>query len=214
MNRVDVDRMREGEALVRPERTIGKLRRGEKVVIAALGDSLTQGWMVRRGYVDFLREFLTARYPRVPLTMIRKGIPGDTADNGLYRLRYDILEYDPDCVFIQYAINDAFLGYTSRQFGNTIREMIEEIQADGDADIVLVTSSYIGDNADAELIGEFYDILTALGEEFRLPVAKVHEYWKKCIDAGTPYGTLVQYDLVHPTEAGYRLMAEAILELF
>jgi len=37
--------------MIRPERTIEKLKRGEKVIIAALGDSLTQGWMVRRGYV-------------------------------------------------------------------------------------------------------------------------------------------------------------------
>jgi len=200
--------------MIRPERTIAKLGRGEKTIIAALGDSLTQGWMVRRGYIDFLKDMLKERYPQPPLTMIRKGIPGDSADNGLYRLRYDILEYDPDCVLIQYAINDAFMGYTARQFRNTIREIIESIQADGDADIVLVTSSYIGDNADAEIIGEFYDQLAALGEEFRLPVARVHEYWKAKIDGGIDYGTLVQYDMVHPTEDGYRLMAEAILALF
>ena len=200
--------------MIRPERTIEKLRRGEKVVIAALGDSLTQGWMVRRGYIDFLRDMLKERYPQAHLSLIRKGIPGDSADNGLYRLRYDILEYNPDCVFVQYAINDAFMGYTARQFRNTIREIIEEIQADGDADIVLVTSSYIGDNADAGLVGEFYEQLAELGEQFRLPVARVHDYWKEKIDGGIDFGTLVQYDMVHPTEDGYRLMAEAILALF
>ncbi|MDQ1278359.1 MAG: acyl-CoA thioesterase [Thermodesulfobacteriota bacterium] len=123
------------------------------------------------------------------MTIVRKGIPGDTADNGLYRLCYDILEYNPDCVLIQYAINDAFMGYTSRQFRSTIQEIIEEIQADGDADIVLVTSSYIGDNADAEIIDEFHRQLEEIG-------------------------TLVQYDMVHPTEDGYRFMAEALVALF
>ena len=200
--------------MIRPERTIEKLKRGDKVVIAALGDSLTQGWMVRRGYVDFFKEMLKARYPASALTIVRKGIPGDSADNGLYRLRYDILEYDPDCVLIQYAINDAFMGYTSRQFRSTIQEIIEEIQADGDADIILVTSSFIGDNADAEIIGEFYRQLEELGGVFGLPVAMVHEYWKKRIDDGVDYRTLVQYDMVHPTEVGYRFMAEAILALF
>jgi len=200
--------------MLKPERTIEKLQRGDKVVIAALGDSLTQGWMVRRGYIHFLREMLKARYPASSLTIVPKGIPGDSADNGLYRLRYDILEYNPDCVLIQYAINDAFMGYTSRQFRNTIQEMIEEIQADGDADIVLVTSSYIGDNADAEIIGEFYRQLEELGGVFGLPVAMVHEYWKKRIDEGIDYGNLVQYDMVHPTEDGYRFMAEAIVALF
>jgi len=200
--------------VIRPQRTIEKLQRGDKVVIAALGDSLTQGWMVRRGYIDFLREMLKARYPTSALTIVPKGIPGDTADNGLYRLRYDILEYNPDCVFIQYAINDAFMGYTSRQFRSTIQEIIEEIKADGDADIVLVTSSYIGDNADAEIVGEYYRQLEELGGVFGLPVAMVHEYWKKRIDEGVDYRTLVQYDMVHPTEGGYRFMAEAIVALF
>jgi len=200
--------------MIRPQRTIEKLQRGDKVVIAALGDSLTQGWMVRRGYIDFLREMLKARYPTSALTIVPKGIPGDTADNGLYRLRYDILEYNPDCIFIQYAINDAFMGYTSRQFRSTIQEIIEEIQADGDADIVLVTSSYIGDNADAEIVGEYYRQLEELGGVFGLPVAMVHEYWKKRIDEGADYRTLVQYDMVHPTEGGYRFMAEAIVALF
>jgi len=200
--------------MIRPQRTIEKLQRGDKVVIAALGDSLTQGWMVRRGYIDFLREMLKARYSTSALTIVPKGIPGDTADNGLYRLRYDILEYNPDCVFIQYAINDAFMGYTSRQFRSTIQEIIEEIKADGDADIVLVTSSYIGDNADAEIVGEYYRQLEELGGVFGLPVAMVHEYWKKRIDEGVDYRTLVQYDMVHPTEGGYRFMAEAIVALF
>ena len=200
--------------MIRPQRTIEKLQRGDKVVIAALGDSLTQGWMVRRGYIDFLREMLKARYPTSALTIVPKGIPGDTADNGLYRLRYDILEYNPDCIFIQYAINDAFMGYTSRQFRSTIKEIIEEIQADGDADIVMVTSSYIGDNADAEIVGEYYRQLEELGGVFGLPVAMVHEYWKKRIDEGADYRTLVQYDMVHPTEGGYRFMAEAIVALF
>jgi len=200
--------------MIRPERTIEKLQRDDKVIIAALGDSLTQGWMVRRGYIYFLREMLKARYPQSALTIVPKGIPGDSADNGLYRLRYDILEYNPDCVFIQYAINDAFMGYTSRQFRSTIQEIIEEIQADGDADVILVTSSYIGDNADAEIIGEFYRQLEELGAVFGLPVAMVHEYWKKRIDEGADYRTLVQYDMVHPTEDGYRFMAEAIAALF
>ncbi|MDQ1278360.1 MAG: hydro protein [Thermodesulfobacteriota bacterium] len=47
--------------MVRPQRTIEKLQRGGKVVIAALGGSLTQGWMVRRGYIDFLKEMLKGR---------------------------------------------------------------------------------------------------------------------------------------------------------
>jgi lysophospholipase L1-like esterase len=53
-----------------------------------------------------------------------------------------------------------------------------------------------------------------LGEDYRIPVALVHEYWKTKITDGIPFESLVQYDGVHPTEEGYRLMAEAVMKLF
>jgi lysophospholipase L1-like esterase len=53
-----------------------------------------------------------------------------------------------------------------------------------------------------------------LGEDYRIPVVPVHEYWKKTIRDGILFESLVQYDGVHPTEEGYRLMAEAVMKLF
>ena len=37
---------------------------------------------------------------------------------------------------------------------------------------------------------------------------------KRRIREGILFGTLVQYDGVHPTEEGYRLMAEAVMSIF
>lgn len=199
--------------MIRPTATIEKFRSEKPVVIAALGDSLTQGWMVRRGFLNFLREMLLRLYPYASLTIINRGIPGDTADSGLYRLQRDILDAHPDCIFIQYALNDAFQGYTTRQFKETIREIIEKIQADGDADIVLVTSVLMDNPGDYAYALTFYGQLEDLAAEYRLPVVRVHAYWRKKVE-GQDFGALVQSDLVHPTELGYRYMAEAIAELF
>ncbi len=48
----------------KPDKTIGRLKSGEPLRIVALGDSLTQGWMVRRGYVDFLNDMIKAKFPK------------------------------------------------------------------------------------------------------------------------------------------------------
>jgi acyl-CoA thioesterase I len=200
--------------LIKPARTIDKLINGIPVTIAAVGDSLTQGWMVSKGYLDFLKEMLHTKYPKSEFKLINRGIPGDTADSGLHRLRWDVLHYNPDCVFIQYAINDAFSGFTEQQFKYYIKEMIDKIKGKGDADIVLITSGYIGDNDDNLQVERYYRQLEQLGQDYRIPVAKTHEYWKKKIRNGTLFGSLVQYDCVHPTEEGYRLMAETVMNLF
>jgi lysophospholipase L1-like esterase len=199
---------------MKPTRTIHNLSTGTPVTIVALGDSLTQGWMVSKGYIDYLEEMLHIKFPRNKLNLINSGIPGDTADSGLYRMKWDVLRYNPDCVFIQYALNDAFSGFTEQQFKRSIKGIIDNVRDNGDTDIVLITSVYIGDNDENRLVEGYYRQLEALGNEYRIPVVLTHEYWKKKIREGIVFGTLVQYDGVHPTEEGYLLMAEAVMSIF
>jgi lysophospholipase L1-like esterase len=170
--------------------------------------------MARKGYIDFLEEMLRGKYPDSRFSIIAKGVPGDTADFGLYRVDTDVLHQAPDCVFIQYAINDAGYGFTVSQFRNNIQGIIDKIRKAGDADIVLVTSGHIGDHGENHFAEEYYEQIEKLGKINGLPVARVHAYWKEQIAAGIDFRSLVQYDLVHPTVAGYRLMAEAIMKLF
>jgi len=195
----------------RPDKTIGRLKSGEPLRIVALGDSLTQGWMVRRGYVDFLNEMIKERFPNSRFVLVNLGIPGDTAEGGLYRLEYDVLGEKPDCVLIQFGLNDAFSGYSPDEYESLIEKIIEGIKKATDSEIILLTSSYIGDNSIAE---EFYRRLENLARKYDLPIAKVHSYWKKRISEDVEFRKLVQFDCVHPTEMGYMLMAEAIMELF
>lgn len=200
--------------ILKPDKTIEKLVSGVPVTMVAIGDSLTCGWMARKGYIDFLEEMLREKYPHSRFSISASGVPGDTADFGLYRVDTDVLHQSPDCVFIQYAINDAGYGFTVTQFKNNIQGIIDKIRRAGDADIVLVTSGHIGDHEESHFAEEFYEQLESLGETNGLPVARVHAYWKEKIAAGVDFRALVQYDQVHPTVAGYRLMAEAIMKLF
>lgn len=200
--------------MIKPEATLKKLRDERPVTIAALGDSLTQGWMVHMGYIDFLKEMLHRRYPYTSLTVINRGIPGDTATSGLHRLRRDILDHNPDCVFIQYALNDAFMGCRKERFRETVKEIIEEIRADCEADIILITSVFLEDPNEYAYAKSFYQQLEDLAAAFCLPIARVHACWERKVEEGADQRHLVQYDLVHPTEEGYRIMAEAVMELF
>ncbi|MCX7815996.1 MAG: GDSL-type esterase/lipase family protein [Syntrophales bacterium] len=200
--------------MIKPLKTIKKLSSGETTIIVALGDSLTQGWMVHKGYIDYFREMIENAYPMSRLVLIGRGVPGDTAFGGLHRLRRDVLNHNPDCVFVQFALNDAFMGYSPQQFRMCIQEIIEEIQADCDAEIVLITSSFLEDENEYNYVKRYYNQLDELAKEYGLPISRTDHYWKKAIDNGVDFGTLVQYDLVHPTAEGYRLMAMALLELF
>ncbi len=193
------------------QKTKHKLASGEPLRIIALGDSLTQGWMVRKGYLDFLAEMLEKKYPGCDVNIINRGIPGDTAEGGLFRLREDVLDGEPDLVFIQFALNDAFMGVEPGRFRNTIKLIIERIKADTEAEILLITSVPIMYDASDAMAEKFYSILADVAEEEALPIAKVHSYWKKKISEGIDFRGLVQDDMVHPNVKGHQLMAEAII---
>jgi len=201
--------------MTKPVKTIEKLRTVAPTTIVAIGDSLTYGWMVRKGYLDFLKEMLTERYPKNGFRLINKGIPGDTAEGGLHRLDPDVFFYNPDCVLVQFALNDAFVGYTPDDYRLNMETIISEILGNTKAEIVLVTSSYIGENEWNGIIEKsFYGSLESLAQNYHLSFAPVHEHWKRRVGEGIDLGELVQFDGVHPTAAGYRLMAEAVMEIF
>ncbi len=193
--------------------TIGRLKKGEKTRIVAFGDSLTQGWMVRRGYVDFLHDMLTSHY-RVGIDMINRGIPGNTSDDGLARIRRDVLDNEPHCVILQFGLNDAYMGSTPGRLKKNLSSMIERIGLDTGAEILLVTSCAINNEHENRMAEEFYRAITDLAGEKGLPLAEIHRYWLDKIKNGTSHSDLVQGDMVHPTVEGYRLMAEAIMEKF
>ncbi|MBN2160774.1 MAG: hypothetical protein JW807_15405 [Spirochaetes bacterium] len=196
------------------QKTKQRLASGEPLRLVALGDSLTQGWMVRKGYVDFLAEMITRHYPKSDVTIMNRGIPGDTAEGGLYRLRDDVLDADPDLVLIQFALNDAYTGVPADRFKNTVKTIIYQIRADTDAEVLLITSVPIMHESEDRVAGEFYARIEALAREEGLPVARVHAYWKRKVGEGADFASLVQGDGVHPNLEGHRIMAEAVFEEF
>ncbi len=196
------------------KRSIERLVEGIPLRIVALGDSLTEGWMVSKGYIDFLKEMIEEKYSNCNIEVINRGIPGDTSSEGLYRLRRDVIENGPDLVFIQFALNDAYCGSTPEKFEKNILAIVENIQNYTDAEILLITSIFILNRRENDFVETFYDRLKNISESKGIPLASVHNYWKDKVSGGVDYKDLVQSDQVHPTIEGYRLMAEAIMKKF
>ena len=191
--------------------TIAKLQSTEQMTIVALGDSLTSGWMVTRGYTEFLRDMLMSRYPKAGIRIINSGIPGDTAPGGLYRLQQDVISYAPDLVLVQFAINDAFCGSSLEEFRRLIEAIVERIRQESSAEVLLLTSTLPADASEFDVVAPFYAELKQISQDQVCACAAVDEHWQGVIDSGRLHDELVLQDRVHPSEAGYQLMAEAVM---
>lgn len=196
---------------MKPEKTIAKLAAGESVRIAALGDSLTYGWMVEKGYIDFLQVMLKANYPAATILFINRGIPGDTAEGGLRRLKEQVIDERPDLVLVQFALNDAFIGCPLEEYAKNMALIVDRLRLETAAELLLLTSAALADPQEDTLALKYYGRIELLAELLSVPIARVHAYWKE--KTGGNFEGLLQADGVHPTAAGYRLMAGAIMQV-
>ncbi len=194
--------------------SLGKLNSGEEIKLVALGDSLTYGWMTELGFLDYLKTMIQKKYPLSKFKIFNKGIPGDTAKDGLRRIESDVIRLSPDLVFIQFALNDAYTGVSAEGFKKNIESIILKIKENSNAEIALLTSVALLNPEDNKIADMFYKMISECGETYNLPVAAVHEYWSEKISSGIRHSLLVQSDGIHPTEKGYELMAEAVFKLF
>lgn len=82
---------------------MAKIEAGQPVRIAYLGGSITEmdGW--RR----LSREWLQAQYPACAFSETHAAIGGTGSSLGVYRVGEHVLKYDPDLVFVEFAVNDA-----------------------------------------------------------------------------------------------------------
>jgi lysophospholipase L1-like esterase len=192
--------------------TLTALEKGDPVIISAIGDSLTAGWMVRKGYLDFFEEMLKNEFPASKVKINNRGVPGDTADGGLDRLRDDVIDDDPDLVLVQFGLNDLYMGYPVSRFRNNIEAIVQSTKDNCSAEIMLLTSGMINNRQEMKAALEFYEAIASTSMKLNTALARVDLYWKRAVDSGTALDSLLQFDGVHPTVEGYRLMAEALME--
>jgi len=82
---------------------LSKLKAGADVRIAYFGGSITaqDGW--RPKTLNWFRQ----QFPKVQVSEINAAIGGTGSDLGVFRLQHDVLEHQPDLLFIEFAVNDS-----------------------------------------------------------------------------------------------------------
>lgn len=108
----------------------------EEVVIAALGDSLTQGFglPVEQGFVPQLQAWLDAQGAEVRL--VNAGVSGDTTAGGLARVGWTLTP-DVDAMIVALGGNDLLRGLDPAQARGNI-DGIMQAAADAQVEVLLV----------------------------------------------------------------------------
>lgn len=79
-----------------------KIIHGDSLNIAYLGGSITE----QKGWRVYSLEWFKSRFPKAGFSEINAAIGGTGSEFGAFRLYDHVLKYNPDLVFIEFAIND------------------------------------------------------------------------------------------------------------
>lgn len=124
---------------------------GEKIVF--IGDSITdcgrrteEHGPYGKGYVSLVRAFLHARYPAHGLTIVNRGIGGNTIRNLAARWQEDVLAEEPDWLSVKIGINDVgrlILGLMSDhvpldEYEATYRSLLRQTPAVANGKLILM----------------------------------------------------------------------------
>lgn len=196
--------------------TFAKLAAGEAVTIGYLGASVTNGAGASSEATKWRNltfAWFQEQFPAAELTQIHQVSGGTGAQLGAARVGREYLNGDPDLMFVEFAVNDA--GQPYPLCIDTMEGIVRQILAhDPTTDIVFVytlNQSTLKDFAAGHLpstiaaheqVAEHYDIPT------------VNAAWAAARKLIANEITWEQFsiDTVHPTDLGYRIYADLVIE--
>lgn len=174
------------------------------LTILALGNSLTAGFMVAttEAYPALLEQKLTtAGYA---CRVINAGINGETSGGALSRISR-ALAREPDIVILETGLNDHFLGLDPALTAKNIGRLVQICQESG-ATVILAgmrpASVFGGDEV------AFARLYPTIAQEEA--VILIPSFLAGVVDTSTGNSVLTQADGVHPTAAGYKIVAETV----
>ncbi len=206
----------------KPARLIADLAAGSNRKIVVYGTSLTAGG----AWVGQMNTWLSAKYPG-KITIINSGLSGKNSATGLAQLSGSVLAHNPDVVFIEFAMNDAFLysdgtpQLSVAQAQANLIAMIEAIQAQNPtAEIILQTMNTVwnspaGSNTSATLrpnLAAYYQMYRDVAAARALMVIDHHPNWAALQQADPALFQSYIPDGVHPGALGITKVVSPLLQ--
>lgn len=182
---------------------IKQAQSGEKTTVAYIGGSITEGvggdsenCYAKLSFNYFAEKFGTGDN----VEYVNAGLSGTPSKLGVLRLNRDVLQYNPDIIFIEFAVNDG----NDSNFRDAYESMVRRIlQLDNDVAVVLVMA-ITEDGHTAQ------DYMKDIADFYKLPVISYADALTYMFENGKMTWQDFSDDQSHPNKTGHALVSEMI----
>jgi acyl-CoA thioesterase-1 len=173
-------------------------------VIAAFGDSLTEGFGVdpRHSYPAVLQRELDRR--GVAYRVANLGVSGDTSTDGLARVA-GVLALEPKVVVLEFGANDGLRGVPVERTKANLERIVQALQQAGAT--VVMAGMTLPPNYGPEYIRNFEQMYGDLARKYRLPLIPF------LLAGAGGDARYMQRDGLHPNAAGYGIVARNVMQV-
>ncbi len=195
-----------------------KCREGKDLVIGYIGGSITKADNM---YRNQSADYIARMFPKCKMVGVNAGVAGTGSDLAACRLEEHILQYKPDLLFIEFAVNGA------NPLG--VEGMIRQtIKSNPECDIILVHTIYKGQAADyakgkipfsvgkLEPVAVHYNLPSVhMGMWSAFLIEEGKMLWSGDVETAKAEGKILfSKDGVHPLPAGGDHYAAAVARAF
>jgi hypothetical protein len=161
-----------------------RLRAKNPVKIVAIGGASTTGAAAGSpdlAYPHRLQEILDRWYPDIPITVVNKGVPRQTAQQMLERFASDVLAEDPILVIWETGTTDAVRGVEIDDFAAALQGGIDQLKTRS-IDIILIDMQFSRSTVTVIDFERYLSTLHRVGEVNELyvfPRFEMMRYWSE-----------------------------------
>jgi lysophospholipase L1-like esterase len=194
----------------------------KKTKVIFFGDSITQAGAQRGGFITRVDSMCKLENKSDQFDFVGAGISGNKVYDLYLRLEDDVLNKNPDVVFIYIGVNDVWhkrtsgTGTDADKFERFYQAIINKVKAKG-SKVILVTPAAIGEKTDFSNeqdgdLNKYCNIIRNIAAKNNLPVVdlrqKLLEYDRQNNPDNKDRGILTT-DGVHLNPVGNQFVAEA-----
>lgn len=196
-----------------------RARAGERLNVVFFGASLTWGANASNpnetSYRARVAELLEERYPKAHLKFHDAAIGGTDSRLGVFRLQRDVLDRDPDLVFIDFTANDG-IGERDVDKMQSYESLLRKIILEGKAPAVTMIFPFRWDVQAKSMNGmKRLHAHTDLAERYGVPVGDAVQLCRQRVnEEGVSIKRIWPFDGCHPGDEGYRIFADAAWQAF
>ena len=189
---------------------ISKLQNGEKVYVAAIGGSVTEGAgadqdkAFRKGYAYQFSNMLQEKYPNADIHFFSAGLSGTPSLLGVIRYQKDVVDrlgHEPDLLILEFSVNDSGTETFARSYEGIIRTVLAKNPKTTIISLYADAKSYKNCQGTLDPVAEYYGLP-------RISIQNAVEDPNSGIDESKYF-----FDYVHPETDGHTFMAKCLMNV-